>query len=94
MNENTSFAVEEIPKLERYIRRIHPKIVIYAADERYKGESVESQLKNTGWEGQNDVSDALEAWKQIQAESYKTWRNRVLLASSVAVSIIGLIVSR
>ncbi|KAL7453157.1 hypothetical protein ACHAWC_004827 [Mediolabrus comicus] len=94
MNENTSFAVDEIPKLERYIRRIHPKIVIYAADEKYKGESVESQLKNTGWEGQNDVSGALEEWKQIQAESYKTWRNRVLLASSVAVSVIGLILSR
>lgn len=94
MNESTSFAVEEIPKLERYIRRIHPNIVLYAADERYKGESVESQLKNSGWEGQNDVSGALEEWKQIQAESYKTWRNRALLASSVAVSIIGLILSR
>lgn len=94
MNENTSFAVDEIPKLERYIRRMHPKIVIYAADEKYKGESVESQLKNTGLEGQNDVSVALEEWKQIQAESYKTWRNRALLASSVVVSIIGLIVSR
>jgi hypothetical protein len=94
MNESASFAVDEIPKLERYIRRIHPKLVIYAADEKYKGESVESQLKNTGWKEQNDVSGALEEWKQIQAESYKTWRNRVLLASSVAVSIIGLILSR
>jgi hypothetical protein len=42
----------EIPKLERYVRRMLPTVVLYTNDEQYKGESVESQLKSANWKGQ------------------------------------------
>jgi hypothetical protein len=77
---------DEIPKLEKYIRRKNPTIVLYTNDEEYKGESVESQLKNACWKGPN-LAGALEKWHHVQEESYKSWRNRALLATSVILSI-------
>ena len=78
---------DEIPKLEKYIRQKSPKIVLYTNDEECKGESVESQLRNGGWKRPENLSIALEQWHHVQEESYKSWRNRALLATSVVASI-------
>jgi len=80
---------DEIPKLEKYIRRKRPQIVLYTNDEECKGESVESQLRNCDWKRRRkeDLSSALEQWHHVQEESYKSWRKKALLASSVVLSI-------
>lgn len=78
---------DEIPALEKYIRRKSPQIVLYTNDEEYKGESVESQLRHCGWKTPTDLSNALEQWHRVQEESYRSWRNKALLASSVVLSI-------
>lgn len=78
---------EEIPKLEKYIRRKRPQIVLYTNDEECKGESVESQLRNCDWKTPKDLSNALEQWHRVQEESYRSWRNKAMLASSVVLSI-------
>eukprot|EP00986_Skeletonema_menzelii_P006377 scaffold2395_cov105-Skeletonema_menzelii.AAC.2 len=77
---------DEIPKLERYIRRRSPKIVLYTSDEECKNESVESQLRNCDWKGPT-LSSAMEKWHNVQEQSYESWRNKALLASSVVISI-------
>ncbi len=78
---------DEIPKLEKYIRRKSPQIVLYTNDEEYQGESVESQLRHCDWGRPTDLSNALEQWHRVQEESYRSWRNKALLASSVVLSI-------
>ena len=78
--------IDEIPQLEKFIRRKCSTIVLYTNDEEFKGESVESQLENCGWKGPN-LPGALQKWHHVQEESYNTWRNRVLLATSVVVSM-------
>ena len=77
---------DEIPKLERYIRRRSPKIVLYTSDEECKDESVESQLRNGHWKGPK-LESAFQKWHHVQEQSYKSWRNRALFASSLVVSI-------
>jgi hypothetical protein len=78
--------LDEIPKLEKFIRLKSPTMVLYTNDEEYKGESVESQLKNASWKGTN-LQGAMEKWHHVQEESYKSWRNRALLATSVVATI-------
>lgn len=77
---------DEIPKLERYIRRRSPKIVLYTSDEECKDESVESQLRNGDWKGPT-LESAFQQWHHVQEQSYKSWRNKALFASSLVVSI-------
>ena len=79
-----------IPELESFIRSRLPAITLYTMDEKYSGESVESQLQSAGWKGP-ELSQAFDQWEHVhKQEVYRTWRNRfVLVATSVILSIGG-----
>ena len=81
--------------LEQFIKKRYPKLTLYTSDEQYKGESVESQLKNAKWRGP-DYTDALKRWTHVhEKETYRTWRNRSLIViSGILLSVAGSLLQR
>ncbi|KAL7471973.1 hypothetical protein ACHAXS_012290 [Conticribra weissflogii] len=76
---------EEIPKLEKFIRSWYPQIVLHKSDERYQGESVESQLQAAGWK-RPEISEAFLEWKEVhRQEVYRTWRNGFFVVAAGAI---------
>jgi len=80
----------QVPDLEQFIRKRCPGLVLYASEEKYRGESVESQLNTVNWEGP-DASDAMRRWTEIrEGETRRTWRNRgMVVATGVLLAIVG-----
>lgn len=87
---NTSHSAP-ILTLEQFVRKRCPELTLYASDEQYKGESVESQLQGARWQGP-DISVATDRWKRLhKIETHRTWRNRAIFVAKGAVT--GLLLS-
>jgi len=82
--------VDTVPALERFIRKRCPGLTLYTSEEKYNGESVESQLRIAGWNGP-ELSKAKQRWDQIQRKEIdRTWRNRAFfVATAVILSVAG-----
>eukprot|EP00584_Thalassiosira_punctigera_P009187 CAMPEP_0172531676 /NCGR_PEP_ID=MMETSP1067-20121228/4981_1 /TAXON_ID=265564 ORGANISM="Thalassiosira punctigera, Strain Tpunct2005C2" /NCGR_SAMPLE_ID=MMETSP1067 /ASSEMBLY_ACC=CAM_ASM_000444 /LENGTH=513 /DNA_ID=CAMNT_0013316077 /DNA_START=312 /DNA_END=1851 /DNA_ORIENTATION=- len=74
--------VDTVPALERFIRKRCPGLTLYTSEEKYNGESVESQLRIAGWNGP-ELSKAKQRWDQIQRKEIdRTWRNRAFFVAT------------
>ena len=79
-----------IQKLEQFVHRHCPELILYTADEQYVGESVESQLRLAKWKSP-EPSKTVAQWDQVQQQdTRRVWRNRSLFAlCGIVLSIVG-----
>jgi hypothetical protein len=84
-----------IQKLEQFVHRRCPGLILYTADEQYVGESIESQLRIAKWKGP-ELSKAIARWDRVQKQDTRwVWINRSLVAvCSILLSIVGMQGSR
>ena len=82
--------VVSIQKLEQFVHRHCPALILHTADEQYVGESIESQLRTAKWKSP-ELSKAVARWDQVQQQdTRRVWMNRSLLAlCGIVLSIVG-----
>ncbi|KAL3763221.1 hypothetical protein ACHAW5_005181 [Stephanodiscus triporus] len=79
-----------VETLERFVLKSFPELILYSADEQYRGISVESQLRIANWKSP-ELNHAIEKWKSVQErETRRIWTNRSLfVVSGILLSIAG-----